>query len=679
MEMMRHLHSKKGVEPVLLVPGGGIIGKLCEQEGIPVIPCDFRISYVEQSVRLFPIRRITRRIMRFVDYFRVYRVIRKAGYTFELIHTNSSIFDIGYFLSKWLKVPHVWHIREDAEEGFGLYPCISRRALIRQYKNSRVIAISKSIGQKLEKLGYTGSRIVYDGVDIVNEYAKEYYSDGMTNFCIVGVGCQNKNQLDVVKAFNILWEKGYENIHLHIIGGFESEYRKLVDEYIAAHDEIKNRISIYGHVDNVQRLLYKMDVGISASSSEAFGRTTIEEMANYMPVIGTDIGGTAEILADSENRFQVHDVERLAELMEKYINSKDDIERDGNEARKRAEHFTSEQNAEGIWLQYCISKKTRGWLLYELLYHMRLLYYKERIKIASKKYASEKVLDEKETNELISNLILQGKPAMVARLGGNECCNMAYWKRHDLFSWRTDARQDYLNDLCMGAGFFPNDMLYAQRFVDVMCDSMKYLDLIGKWDLYMEEWFIKAYANQTKVTYLTSLEPWRLKKESGMHPWTSSLEGKKVLVIHPFSESIAKQYNEHRDEIFSYFDECTMLPEFELHTIKAVQSIAGTKTEYDSWFDALDDMTRQCESIDFDVAIIGCGAYGFPLAARIKQMGKIAIHLGGATQLLFGIRGKRWDEDVADIYRDMVNDSWIRPASSEMPENAKLIEKGCYW
>ena len=48
--------------------------------------------------------------------------------------------------------------------------------------------------------------------------------------------------------------------------------------------------------------------------------------------------------------------------------------------------------------------------------------------------------------------------------------------------------------------------------------------------------------------------------------------------------------------------------------------------------------------IDFDVAIIGCGAYGFPLAAKLKQAGKQAIHLAGATQLLFGIKGKRWEE-----------------------------------
>ena len=45
--------------------------------------------------------------------------------------------------------------------------------------------------------------------------------------------------------------------------------------------------------------------------------------------------------------------------------------------------------------------------------------------------------------------------------------------------------------------------------------------------------------------------------------------------------------------------------------------------------------------IEFDVAIIGCGAYGLPLAVEAKRMGKQAIHMGGATQVLFGIKVNR--------------------------------------
>jgi hypothetical protein len=79
----------------------------------------------------------------------------------------------------------------------------------------------------------------------------------------------------------------------------------------------------------------------------------------------------------------------------------------------------------------------------------------------------------------------------------------------------------------------------------------------------------------------------------------------------------------------------------------------------------------------FDVAIIGCGAYGLPLGAFVKQLGKKAVHLGGASQLLFGIRGKRWDDREPYLY--LMDQSWIRPSLEERPSKPDLVEDACYW
>ena len=55
-------------------------------------------------------------------------------------------------------------------------------------------------------------------------------------------------------------------------------------------------------------------------------------------------------------------------------------------------------------------------------------------------------------------------------------------------------------------------------------------------------------------------------------------------------------------------------------------------------------MKAQIDKEDFDICLIGAGAYGFPLAAYVKRKGKKAVHLGGALQLLFGIKGSRWED-----------------------------------
>jgi hypothetical protein len=122
------------------------------------------------------------------------------------------------------------------------------------------------------------------------------------------------------------------------------------------------------------------------------------------------------------------------------------------------------------------------------------------------------------------------------------------------------------------------------------------------------------------------------------------------------------------------------LPEFELKTLKAVQTIAGEKDErFSTWFEALEYMFEETMKIDFDIAIIGCGAYGMPLAAKLKKTGKQAIHLGGETQLLFGIKGKWWEENYPSKIASCFNEYWGYPADSEKPKNAGTVEMGCYW
>ena len=153
--------------------------------------------------------------------------------------------------------------------------------------------------------------------------------------------------------------------------------------------------------------------------------------------------------------------------------------------------------------------------------------------------------------------------------------------------------------------------------------------------------------------------------------------GKKVLVIHPQAEIIRSQYA-RREKIFPGTN---ILPEFELIVQKAVQTNAGEVDErYATWFEALEDMYRKAMAVDFDLAILGCGAYGFPLAAKMKAAGKQAVHLGGITQILFGIHGKRWDEDKNHQFlQKYYSDAWVRLTDKEKPKGANVVEDGCYW
>lgn len=272
-----------------------------------------------------------------------------------------------------------------------------------------------------------------------------------------------------------------------------------------------------------------------------------------------------------------------------------------------------------------------------------------------------------QANALIAEKILLGEPFMAARFGSVELSALVDSFRKSL--GKIDAYGGKTRQaMCMNAGFFPDDEEMFDRFAALMTESCAMLDIIGLWNDYLELFTVRTFAPQAAGMKLYCMEPYYDLNTS----WTHALQGKKVLVVSPFAETINRQFVKKE-----HFFAPDFWPECELVTVKAVQTIAGEKDDrFPTWFDALEYMKKEISGKSFCVAVIGCGAYGFPLAAYVKRIGKQAIHLGGATQLLFGIRGKRWDDTEISQY---FNEYWTRPNTAEKPQTAYKIENGCYW
>lgn len=314
-----------------------------------------------------------------------------------------------------------------------------------------------------------------------------------------------------------------------------------------------------------------------------------------------------------------------------------------------------------------------------LLKETRILYTK-LIKSSDKKHGLELDYHGQSASDYIKEKLISNKPCMIGRIGSNELkatlnyldiisnhgivSNSTKYIRSEIgpFWWDDEIKILMRN----GAGFFPANAEYLEKFANMMLSDLHNVDVLGSW-LFGENRLANFFPN-AKIVRLTDLEPYY-----HSDPWSEVLEGKKVLVIHPFEESIKKQYAKHS----VLFNDSRVLPKFELKTLKAVQSIAANKTDFSNWFDALTWMCNRASHIDFDIAIIGAGAYGLSLASFVKSIGKKGIHLGGATQILFGIKGKRWDK--LPFFRKLYNDTWVRPLAKETPKNYQIIESGCYW
>lgn len=287
--------------------------------------------------------------------------------------------------------------------------------------------------------------------------------------------------------------------------------------------------------------------------------------------------------------------------------------------------------------------------------------------------------------KIIYDKIIEGKPLMVARFGSIECdvCENVrytyYKKRSNLRFICWHGQPNFINPYVVplfskNAGFFPPDDHKALcRFYELMVDCMPDVDVLQSW-CYNERFFAEELKNAIKVDREIST-PLLTKR-----PWTLALKGKKVLVVHPFANTIKSQYA----RIDKVFPNDVILPEFDLKVLKAVQTAGENKTKFKTWFDALKYMEDEIDKIDYDVCLLGCGAYGFPLASYIKRHSKQAIHLGGVLQLLFGIKGKRWETNSGYINdfpyaKTYYNKYWVRASVEETPDKANNVENGCYW
>ncbi len=276
-------------------------------------------------------------------------------------------------------------------------------------------------------------------------------------------------------------------------------------------------------------------------------------------------------------------------------------------------------------------------------------------------------MDLQAANTYLYQRLLDPSPFMAGKLGSVEfSCLLSYLNQTS--SKNKSFKKGIRDQMKLNAGVFSNSNQQLTQFCDIVQEALSYIDVICTWEKKEEPFVFHHCCPTASIIPMPTFDAYRFEK-----PWTAALAGKRVLVIHPFTVTISNQYQHHN----LIFKNPLTLPHFTLLTLKAVQTIANTPTHYKTWSEALKSMCDAMEKIEWDIVLIGAGAYGLPLAAHAKKMGKKAVHMGGNLQILFGIKGKRWEDDqqIQTIY----NDYWVRPLPEETPEKFLKIESGAYW
>ena len=112
--------------------------------------------------------------------------------------------------------------------------------------------------------------------------------------------------------------------------------------------------------------------------------------------------------------------------------------------------------------------------------------------------------------------------------------------------------------------FFPVNEENIKKFSILYRNEIDNTDILASWRI--EEKLIPEIKKIKNIINLRDLEAYY-----SNDPWTKLLYDKKVLIVHPFSETIIKQYKNRKN----IFTNQNILPEFQIDTVKAVQSLSG--------------------------------------------------------------------------------------------------------
>jgi hypothetical protein len=282
--------------------------------------------------------------------------------------------------------------------------------------------------------------------------------------------------------------------------------------------------------------------------------------------------------------------------------------------------------------------------------------------------AAHTVLTAADAGALIARRIGDGTPSAIGKIGNSELRLLLRWRRA-VRRGREPRFPGWLREEAMvGPGLFPADDATLARAAALWLERLRAVDLLAVWHNRGEAEILRAHGTAAAFTEFAALEPYRLAR-----PWTRALAGRRVAVVTPFPRTVLAQYARRRDIWGTH----AVLPDLDLRVVEVPFGPALVPPAEPDWFARLAALEARLEREPFDVALIGAGALSIPLCAHAKALGRIGIHTGGATQVLFGIRGRRFEAEAH--IAPLMNAHWVRPLPEETPARCALVENAAYW
>ncbi|MGB6680380.1 MAG: glycosyltransferase, partial [Candidatus Bathyarchaeia archaeon] len=270
----------------------------------------------------------------------------------DVILTNTITIPWGATTAYFLGKPHIWYIREFGVLDHGLKFFQPFNIILDFIRNSSNIILTNSSSVRKVLFGDSNKKnisIIPTHIEIPSETVHQdknnyFLRENSIKLAIAGMISESKGQLDAILAVKELIRRK-KNVELIIIGYANPDYFERLKK-IVEDENLTPYVRFLGFKENPYGVLSQADIVLSCSRNEAFGRTTLEAMLLKKPVIGTNTGGTPELIKEKFNGllYTPENFMELAEKIEYFINNVEKIVEFGENGYKFAKNkFTKKE------------------------------------------------------------------------------------------------------------------------------------------------------------------------------------------------------------------------------------------------------------------------------------------------------------------------------------------------
>jgi FkbM family methyltransferase len=229
----------------------------------------------------------------------------------DIIFTQTIVAPWGALCAEILSIPHVLSVCEYGELDHHLKFYFSFQESIRAlYDSSKAIfSITKSVKNEVFKgikdkdnkieVVYRNVRLAPNNDPDVTLQNYNYKNKSEIKIAIFGVICEKKGQEDIVRAGIELMKRGIR-IKVYIIGYSDPHYLAFIKDLIG-DSVFKENFIIKDFVNDPIKHMKEMDIVVSCSRNEAFGRTLFEAILLDKPIVYSNSGGPKEIYTDKKH------------------------------------------------------------------------------------------------------------------------------------------------------------------------------------------------------------------------------------------------------------------------------------------------------------------------------------------------------------------------------------------